>query len=45
LCDLQNEIYPELEETFLRILNGSGYPELKFGKKVDFNELYKKNEN
>ncbi len=45
LCDLQNEIYPELEKTFLDVLNGSGYPELKFGKKIDFNELHKKNQN
>ena len=45
LCDLQNEIYPELEKTFLNVLNSSGYPELKFGKKVDFNELHKKNQN
>ena len=45
LCDLQNEIYPELEKTFLNVLNSSGYPELKFGKKVDFNELRKTNQN
>ena len=45
LCDLQNEIYPELEKTFLDVLNGSGYPELKFGKKIDFNELHKRNQN
>ena len=45
LSDLQNEIYPELERIFLHVLNSSGYPELKFGKKVDFDELYKKNQN
>ena len=45
LSDLQNEIYPELERIFLNVLNSSGYPELKFGKKVDFDELYKKNQN
>ncbi len=45
LCDLQNEIYPELEKTFINILHGSGYPELNFNKKVDFEELYKKNQN
>ena len=42
LCDLQNEIYPELEKIFLNMLHGSGYPELNFTKKVDFEELYKK---
>jgi len=45
LCDLQNEIYPELEKTFLNVLHGSGYPELNFNKKIDFEELYKKNKN
>ena len=45
LCDLQNEIYPELEKIFLNMLNGPGYPELSFNKKVDFDELYKKNQN
>ena len=44
LCDLQNEIYPELEKSFLQMLHGSGYPHLKFNKKVDFEELYKKNQ-
>ncbi len=45
LVDLQNEIYPELEKIFLSLMNGSGYTELKFAKKVDFDELYKKNQN
>jgi len=45
LCDLQNAIYPEIEKTFLNVLHGSGYPELNFKKKVDFEELYKKNQN
>ncbi|WP_440915192.1 protein-export chaperone SecB [Candidatus Pelagibacter sp.] len=45
LCDVQNEIYPDLEKLFLNILNGSGYEGLKFNKKVDFEELYKSNQN
>ncbi len=45
LCDLQNEIYPEIEKTFLHVLHSSGYPELNFNKTVDFEELYKKNKN
>ena len=44
LCDLQNEIYPELEKTFLSILHRSGYPDLKFNKKVDFEKLYMSNQ-
>jgi len=45
LCDVQNEIYPDLEKLFLNILNGSGYEGLKINKKVDFEELYKNNQN
>ena len=41
LCDLQTKIYPELEQKFLTILKNSGLPDLKFGKKIDFEELYK----
>ena len=41
LCDLQKKIYPELEEKFLNIIKNSGLPDLKFGKKIDFEELYK----
>ena len=41
LCDLQTRIYPELEQKFLTILKNSGLPDLKFGKKIDFENLYK----
>ena len=41
LCDLQTKIYPELEQKFLTVLRNSGLPDLKFGKKIDFEELYK----
>ena len=41
LCDLQNEIYPNLERAFLNLLHDSGYESVKFSKKVDFEELYK----
>ena len=40
LCDVQIEIYPELEKTFLNLLHNSGYPNVKFEKKVDFEQLY-----
>ena len=40
LCDVQIEIYPELEKSFLNLLHNSGYPDIKFDKKVDFEELY-----
>ncbi len=40
LCDVQNEIYPDLEKTFLNVLHDSGYPGISFEKKVDFEVLY-----
>ena len=40
LCDVQTEIYPELEKSFLNLLHDSGYPNVKFEKKVNFEELY-----
>ena len=42
LSDLQNEIYPRLEEIFLNIMKYSGFPNIKFEKKIDFEELYNK---
>ena len=45
LCDVPNKIYPELEKIFLNLLTDSGYPGIKFEKKVDFTELYKKKAN
>ena len=42
LCDVQIEIYPELEKSLLNLLHNSGYPDIKFEKKVDFESLYKK---
>ena len=41
LCDLQTEIYPDLEQKFLSILKNSGLPNLKFDKKINFEKLYK----
>ena len=41
LCDLQNQIYPKIEKAFLNLLNDSGFPGVKFEKKIDFNKLYK----
>ena len=41
LCDVQIKIYPELEKALLDLLHSSGYPGIKFEKKVDFENLYK----
>ena len=40
LCDIQQQIYPDLEGAFLNLLKNSGYPDIKFEKKVDFEKLY-----
>ena len=40
LCDVQIEIYPDLEKSLLDLLHNSGYPGVKFEKKVDFEQLY-----
>ena len=40
LCDVQTEIYPDLEKSLLNLLHNSGYPGIKFEKKVDFENLY-----
>ena len=41
LVDVQNEKYPNLEKSLLDLLHNSGYPGIKFEKKVNFEELYK----
>ena len=40
LCDVQIDIYPELEKSFLNLLHDSGYPNVKFEKRIDFEKLY-----
>ena len=42
LCDVQNKIYPNLEKSFLNLVNNSGFPEVKLEKKIDFEKLYNK---
>ena len=45
VCDTQIKIYPELEKSFLDLLHNSGYPNIKFEKKIDFEKLYKQKSN
>ena len=40
LCDVQSEIYTDLEKSLLDLLHNSGYPGVKFEKKIDFEKLY-----
>tara|TARA_S200000501_G_scaffold376305_1_gene430843 strand:+ start:1341 stop:1763 length:423 start_codon:yes stop_codon:yes gene_type:complete len=45
LCDVQKEIYLDLETSFLNLLHNSGYPGIKFEKKIDFEKLYNERNN
>ena len=45
LVEVQKEIYPNIEKALLNLLHNSGYPSIKVEKRVDFDELYKKNFN
>ena len=40
LCDVPSAVYPDLEKSFLDMMHNSGHPNLKLGKKIDFNKLY-----
>ena len=40
LCEVQTEIYPDLEKSFLNLIHNSGYPGIKLDKKIDFESLY-----
>ncbi len=40
LCDVQNKIYPNLEKSLLNLLHNSGFTNIKFDKKVNFENLY-----
>ncbi len=45
LCDVQNEFYPKIEKIFVNLLRESGFPEIKSGKKIDFEKLYNERSN
>ena len=45
LCDVQNKIYPDIEKALLNLLHDSGYPGIKFEKKIDFENLYNQRSN
>ena len=45
LCDVQTKISSNMQKIFLNMLHDSGYPEVKFDKKIDFNKLYEEGSN
>ena len=44
LSDVPTEMYPEIEKKFFEIVKSIGYPEIKLEKKINFQELFEKNQ-
>ena len=44
LNDVPTEMYSEIEERFFEIVKSIGYPEIKLEKKINFKELFEKNQ-
>ena len=42
LCDLQKIVYPKIEKIFLDLIKNSGYPGLKFEKKLILKNVQRK---
>ena len=43
LCEVPKKIYPKLEKAFINMLHNSGFGEIQPNKKIDFDELFLKN--
>ena len=44
LSDVPTEMYPEIEKKFFEIVKSIGYPEIKLEKKINFKDLFEKNQ-
>ncbi len=44
LSDVPTEMYPEIEEKFFEMVKIIGYPDIKLEKKINFKELFEKNQ-
>ena len=44
LSDVPTEMYPEIEEKFFEIVKTIGYPDIKLGKKINFKEMFEKDQ-
>ena len=44
LSDVPTEMYPEIEKKFFEIVKSIGYPEIKLEKKINFQEMFEKNQ-
>ena len=45
LCDLQIQIHPQIQKTFVEILKLSGFPHIQLKNNIDFNKLYNEKKN
>ena len=44
LSDVPTEMYPEIEKKFFEIVKSIGYPEIKLEKRINFQDLFEKNQ-
>ena len=44
LSEIPTEMYPEIEKKFFEIVKSIGYPEIKLGKRINFQDLFEKNQ-
>ena len=44
LSDVPAEMYPEIEKKFFEIVKSIGYPEIRLEKKINFQEMFEKNQ-
>ena len=44
LSDVPTEMYPEIEEKFFEIVKTIGYPDIKLEKKINFKEMFEKDQ-
>ena len=44
LSDVPTEMYPEIEKKFFEIVKSIGYPEIRLEKRINFKDLFEKNQ-
>ena len=44
LSDVPTEMYPEIETKFFEMVKTIGYPEIKLEKRINFKEMFEKNQ-
>jgi len=44
LSEVPTEMYPEIEKKFFEIVKSIGYPNIKLEKRINFKEMYEKNQ-